>query len=69
MNATQYLCISEFGDIHLVDGEIPIEILRAVEDGIYYAIDISNPKHPMQYSIDGWIAIENLPNHIGDNEL
>lgn len=61
MKNKKYITISEFGDIHFHNGEIPKEIIAAADDGIYDVIDITNPNTPMRYWDEGWTTIDDLP--------
>jgi hypothetical protein len=59
----RYIVISEFGDAYLILGDIPPEVMSAVEDGVYDIIDITNPDEPLRYLNKKWVAILVLPDY------
>ena len=56
----KFIIISEFNDVYFHVGELPQEVLDAVNDGIDSVIDISDSDKPKQYSLGNWCEIELL---------
>jgi hypothetical protein len=63
MKDKRYITISEFGDVHLIKGELEPGILEAADAGLYDVLDITNPEEPMSYQGGGWIRISGLPDY------
>lgn len=55
-----YITISEFNDVHCFHGEISQDLLAACDDGIYDAIDITDPEKPLRYCGGKWEDCEVL---------
>ena len=63
MKDKRYITISEFGDVHMIKGEIAPEVISAADDGLADILDITNPDEPIRYWEEGWTDIDALPNY------
>ena len=57
----RYITVFEYGTLHFHRGELPQEIIRAADDGLYDLIDITDPDCPLRYWDEGWTDVDELP--------